>query len=163
MAGEPADVDDGPGTGLREVRQARLAAKERRVQDAADHPAPFLERNALERCLHAHGGVVDERIEAPEMLDRRPHQCGHFARRGDVGDVRRRLAAGFLDHGDGFLGLRARRSRVDHHCRTAGGERARDGAADVAGAARNQRNLAGELHAAGHADRARQFSILPSG
>ena len=144
------------------MRQARLAAKERRVQDAGDDPAPFLERNALERRLHAHGGVVDERIEASEMLNRRLHQCGDFARRGDVGDVQRRLAAGFLDHGDGFLGLRARGARVDHHGRTAGGERARDGAADVASAAGDQRNFAGKLHAAGHANRARQF-LLPNG
>ena len=106
----------------------------------------------LEGRLHAHGGVVHQRIDAAEAPYRVfDHRCDR-ARVGSVGDMQRRFAARLLDHGDRFLGLRTRSLCIHHDRRTARSERARDGAADIARATGHQRDFSGKFITWFHSD-----------
>jgi hypothetical protein len=98
----------------------------------------------------------------PEALDDRVDERGDFARVRDIGDVQGRFAAGLLDERHRLLRLRPRRACIHHDGGAACGERARDGAADVARAARDKRDFARELLSWRHSNIACQCT-LPSG
>ena len=91
-------------------------------------------------------GVVDEDVEAAQLVDGLlDHRLGLLVV-GDVARDRGGLAALFLDRGHDLFGLGLAGSVVDADRGALGGERLGHGAADAPGAARNERNLAFELH-----------------
>ena len=81
----------------------------------------------------------------PKRADGRGDHRGDGVGIGDVGNVARRLAAGGFDGANGLVHVGVRMQRVDHHVGAPRGKRARDRAADVAGAAGDERDLAGQF------------------
>ena len=127
---------------------ARLRAQERAVEDHRQHAPPVGERHVRERLLGPDRGIVHERVDASEALDRRGDHRGDGGGIGHVGDVARR-AAGRRPRSSRTVAVDVgvRMQRVDHHVGAAGGERARDRPADVAGAAGDQHDLPGQFPA----------------
>ena len=94
-----------------------------------------------ERLLGPDRGIVHEDIDSSEALDGRLHHRGHGVGIGHVGDVAPRAATGGLDIAHRLVHIGVGMQRIDHHVGAAGGERARDRPADVAGAAGDQRDF----------------------
>jgi hypothetical protein len=92
--------------------------------------------------------IVHQQVDSSKLADGRIDQPLHVLRVRHVGDVQCRLVA---DHADSLLGFATRGFRVHHHGRAARGERAADRAADVARAAGDQGDFAGQLVARPHA------------
>ncbi len=105
MRREAADIDDGAGLALAQLRQAGLHAVEGAVEHDRHDLAPFLVAQLLERLLAAQRRVVDENIDAAEPLHRGGRHLLHRLGVGDVGGDRERLAAGLLDLAHDRLGL----------------------------------------------------------
>src|SRR5262249_54837718 len=153
---EAADIDDRPSAGLDQVRQRRLRAKESAVQNDGKHAVPVLEADFGERRLGADGCVVDEDIEPAEAL-----YCGFDQPFDGVGvgyvrDVQLSASSRRPDELDRLFALGARGVRVHHDRGSAGCQRARDRAADVARAPGDQGNLAREVAAGRHPNAAGQ-------
>src|SRR3546814_16212087 len=68
MGGDPADIDDRTLAMDRKMRNAGLTAKERRVEDAADHLSPALARDFADRRIAPPRLAVDQRIHPAECL-----------------------------------------------------------------------------------------------
>jgi len=130
--------------------ERRLCRQERAVEHDGGHAFPFIKGDFVEGGLGADRRVVDHHVDAAEVFDCFRDELRNLFRIGDIGDVKRGLAAGLLDHRYGFLAFSARSVGVDHHRGTARCERQRNAAADVARAAGDQRDLAGEFVAGPH-------------
>src|SRR5690606_38069250 len=89
--------------------------------------------------------IVDEYVEAGEALHRRVDGAPHFPRLGDVGLDGDRLSAPRLDLAHDRVGACDVRAHDDREGGAARGELERNGAPDVARAARDQGDLAVEL------------------
>ena len=115
----------------------------------ADHPLPVLERDLPGRAAGVHTGVVAEHVDGPEVLD---GTRGERVDRGGGSDV----GGNADDLGGGRRSdLRNRqvqpaRVQIGHHdAHALGGKALAEGAADAAGGAGHDRNLALEvLHSA---------------
>ena len=141
VAGLAADVDDRAAACAGDVGRAGLRAQEGAVEDHRQHAAPIGERHRCERLLGPDRGIVHEGIDSSEALDGGLHHRGHGVGIGHVGDVAPRAATGGLDIAHRLVHIGVGMQRIDHHVGAAGGERARDRPADVAGAAGDQRDF----------------------
>jgi hypothetical protein len=127
------------------VRQAGSRAQKGRIDDHGEDAAPLLEGHLRQGRLAARAGVVDQDVEPAVALDRLAHQPLDGRRVGHVGHAKSGPAARVFDQVHGLLRHLDRSVDVDHDGRATGRQVARDSAADVARAARDQRHLALEL------------------
>ena len=134
-----------PRPGCLQQRTGAVAAIERAVEAGIDLLAPIFRRAFAEALAEHQAGVVDEDIQPAEVaLDARDHLLDHVSVR-DVGLVGFRLAAGLLDLGDDRLGLGLRAVIVDGNARARSGQRLADRGADIASAARHERDASLEI------------------
>ena len=135
------------------------------LQVDRDHGVPLAFGHVHQHAVAEDSGVVDQDVEAAEVVDR---LCDHPFRAGEVGHVlvvRGSLAPGGSDLVDDLLRGRCvvtlagelAAEVVDDHRRARGGERERVRAADAAAGAGDDRDLAREV---GH--RAREYVCLPA-
>ena len=137
-AGDRADVDDVAAARAAHDRQRGVRAVEQAEAVDVDHLAPLLGRRAGDGAEQHHAGVVDQPVEAAELLVRLLDEGVRLGLVADVGLDRDRLAAGAVD----LLG-----QRVDA-VRAAGGQA--DGGA--LGHAGQRRRLADPRRGAGDRD-----------
>src|ERR1700682_6433622 len=121
-------------------------AVERDIEDLA----PLGVTHFGERFFPPQRSIVDQDIDAAEMLHRcirhRLHRCGV----GHVADMDQRLAAGSFDLARDGPGLGTVAARIDHQRRTALRQRQRDGAADITPRAGDDGYFSREFVVAGH-------------
>ena len=157
-----AEIADQPrGRGEMHVAAALLLAKvlgsgarhvEASHQMHVDHHLPVDMRHAMEDAVAQDAGVVDDAIDAAELLDRGLDHTFGAGRIGDAvgaGDGAPARGADLADHGFGRPGVDAlafgRAAQiVDHDRRPLVGGKPRDIAADAATSARHQHDLAFE-------------------
>src|SRR3546814_3435042 len=102
----------------RKMRNAGLTAKERRVEDAADHLSPALERDFADRRIAPHRRAVDQRIHAAECLQCSVDHSPGRLRPAEIGQVNHGAPALRFDlprHGLCVLLRRFRMSRSEEH------------------------------------------------
>ena len=98
-------------------------------------------------CSGRIAALFTSTIDAPEAGDRRGYHCSHRIGIGDIGDVTSPATTGGFDVAQRTLHVAVRMQRVDHDVSPACGERTRDRAADVTGAAGDERDFAGQFAA----------------
>jgi hypothetical protein len=143
QAGDGRDVDDAPGARRRHRRRHRLDATVAAGQVDGDDAFEFLRRLLEERRLLADAGAVDENIDAAEGLMRGRHHGLDARRVGDVDGDRLPASAGGCDlvgDGGGVTDVGGDDGR------SLGGKPQRHGAAEAAGAAGDDGDLAFEAH-----------------
>ena len=121
-------------------RQA-CTQRKRAIEDDAHHLAPFREAHLVDRLLAAQRGVVDQDIDAAELLERGFGERGRGFFIGDVAEHAGRLAARRFDFTHDTIGFRLVRAHVHHDGRTGLRKRQRDRAADIAPGAGDDRRL----------------------
>ena len=132
VAGEPRDGrrrHDRPAAALDHRRDGVVGTEEHRANVDRHHEVPILLRQLDGGTGTDRAGVVEQRVEAAERLDRRGDHPLGVGCVGDIGDAGGGDPARLLDHRDGLLD---------------------PGAAQVSGD--NRRALLGEAHRAGPAD-----------
>ena len=68
LLGEAADVDDPAAAALFEVRNGGVTAVKDAGEIRVEHAVPFLHRRLGDGLEHANAGVVDQDVEAAELL-----------------------------------------------------------------------------------------------
>ena len=94
QAGDRADVDHRPAAGLGHDAGGRLDHQERAVQVDGEHPRPFLVAGVEQRLEHRDAGVVHDRVDPPEPLDRGGDAGRHLRRVGNVAGQGQRPVGG---------------------------------------------------------------------
>ena len=142
------DVDDPPAAARIEHELRRgLGGEERPLEvDAHDEVEARL-AHVGERLADLDAGVVDQDVEAAEGLVRVAHEALGLARYADVRAQCDRLPAQLLDPGGDGARAVAAAVVVHRHVGALAREAQRDGLADAAGAAGDERSLALESHA----------------
>ena len=134
-----------PAPLLLEMRQRSFHIEKRTVQDGSEHAMPVGQRHGFQRLFRPARRVVDQDVDTAETLD----GCScHAFDRGFICNVRdrwQRLATSGLDLTDYRVDIGAVGTAVDYHRRTACRKLERDGAADVATSASDNRNAASQL------------------
>ena len=113
---------------------------ERAVEDHAGDVAPVLERHVFDVLFLAQRGVVDEIVDAAEFLERRLRHRVDRGGIGDVGNCDERAAARRFDLLHHLVRFGAVLAHVDHDRAARGRELERDGAADAAPGAGDDRD-----------------------
>ena len=137
-----AQADNPTPAVLDHVRGGRTRAEKGAVQCHSNGTVPFLDGNFLKVFLCPERCVTNQNVNRTESLYRGLHHLVDRIFIGNVGNVGQSLATRFeYIMGDGIRGLTVLDS-VDHHGHTVAGETLCRGTTNVAGRARDHRNLA---------------------
>ena len=125
-----------------------VAAMNGAVEAGVDLAAPVFRRCLDEAFSQRQAGIVDQDVEAAEVLDDCLHHRLHGGKIGHVGPIGFRLSAFGHDLANQRLHIIARASEVDGKDCPFGGKIERNLAADAAGSTGHQRNLSvqSEVH-----------------
>ena len=154
---ERGDVDDLARALGQHVATGRLAEEEGGLEVGVDHRVPILLGKVDAVGAADDAGIIDEDVEAAELLQRLVDHALHRFDGGEVGGDDLRLAAERADLLHRFLGGRA---ADGGDVGAGGGERQRDRLADAGIGAGDDRGLAGKIKGGGHAGRAFLIGML---
>src|SRR3954447_12573691 len=145
MRAQPADIDDGPCPGFTERRKTRLHAMKCAIEGDIEDLAPRGVVHCGEGLFGTQRRVVDENIDAAELLYGRLRHRLYRLGISYIADVHQRLAARCLDLPYDALGLGAVAARINDDRRANLGQRQRDRTADVAAGPGDDSYFAREL------------------
>src|SRR4051794_23914711 len=91
MRAQAADVDDRSSAAFLQCREASLGAVERAIKSDVDNSAPVGILHLSKRFFSSQCRIVDEDIDAPEMLESRIYHSMHRYRIGYIADLNQRL------------------------------------------------------------------------
>jgi hypothetical protein len=122
------------------VLERRLRHVEGARQIDAQDLVPVVDRHAQNRPVHGDAGVVDEDVEPSVLLDHLADDASAVVRIADVAPVNARAGAAVPDRVAELLGAREIRRVPSGDRRAAPRQSARDGGADAARTACDQRH-----------------------
>src|SRR3990170_3836462 len=127
-------VYDAPAAALYHVRQRRVRAVEYAAQVGRDHLLPLLDTHPADGTVAVDAGVVDQDVDAAELLDRGVDHALDVIRVGDSRLNSDRLLPLVLELCQQLLRLLLALEVVDHDLAAVVRQLAHDGAAEPAGA-----------------------------
>ena len=139
-----AEIDDAAPFPFDHARQHGLAQKERRLEVGVEDEVPFFERDFRDPGVRPDRRIVDENVDTAVVLFDSFHERRQTRRIREVNLIHCRVPADGLDFGAHFVGFFGT-IPIQHDGRYAfPGERQHDTAPDVAVAARDDRDAAGD-------------------